>query len=149
MKFNNLSRVLCPVLVVLALQACQTRAYPPLVRARSVEIPRFMGDWYVLGCIPSIVERHEFNAVESYHLDPAGRILTVFTFNEGSFDGPLKRYTPVGFVASGRSRQTIGYCTWRRTIVRPSSAARNATTHGLWRALPLSLMPTINACVPC
>jgi apolipoprotein D and lipocalin family protein len=99
MKFSNLSRIFCPVLVVLALPACQTRAYPPLMRAQSVEIPRFMGDWYVIGCIPSIVERHEFNAVESYHLDPVGRVLTVFTFNEGSFDGPLKRYTPIGFVA--------------------------------------------------
>lgn len=98
MKFSNVSRALCPVLVVLALQACQTRAYPPLVRAQSVDIPRFMGDWYVIGCIPSVLERHDYNAVESYHQDPAGRILTVFTFNKGSFDGPLKRYTPVGFV---------------------------------------------------
>ncbi|HEX3835567.1 MAG TPA: lipocalin family protein [Steroidobacteraceae bacterium] len=101
MKFSNVSRVLCSVSVLLALQACQTRAYPPLLRAQSVEIPRFMGDWYVIGCIPSIIERHDYNAVESYHLDPAGRILTVFTFNEGSFDGPLKHYKPVGFVTPG------------------------------------------------
>jgi len=108
MKFSNVSPVLCPVLVVLALQACQIRAYPPLVRAQSVEIPRFMGDWYVIGCIPSVVERHDYNAAESYHLDPAGRIRTVFTFNEGSFDGPLKRYTPVGFVTPGTQGTSWG-----------------------------------------
>lgn len=101
MKFSEVRRVLCPLSAVLVLQACQMRDYPPLLRAQSVEIPRFMGAWYVIGCIPSFIERHDYNAVESYHLDPAGRILTVFTFNEGSFDGPVKRYTPVGFVTPG------------------------------------------------
>jgi apolipoprotein D and lipocalin family protein len=101
MKFSKAAPIFGLALAALALPACQTRSYPPLQRTRSVDIPRFMGDWYVIACIPSFVERHEFNAVESYHLDPAGRILTVFTFNKGSFQGPLKRYTPVGFVTEG------------------------------------------------
>ena len=101
MKFSNAGQICVLFLAVLALPACQTHAYPPLQRAQAVDIPRFMGDWYVIACIPSILERHEFNAVESYHLDPSGRILTVFTFNEGSVQGPLKRYTPVGYVTEG------------------------------------------------
>ncbi len=101
MKFSKAGPIFGLALAVVSLPACQTRSYPPLQRTPSVDIPRFMGDWYVIACIPSIIERHEFNAVESYHLDPAGRILTVFTFNRGSFQGPLKRYTPVGFVAAG------------------------------------------------
>jgi apolipoprotein D and lipocalin family protein len=117
MKFSNVGRALCAALGLLALQACQMRAYPPLVRAQSVEIPRFMGDWYVIGCIPSIIERHAYNAVESYHLDPAGRVLTVFTFNEGSFDGPLRRYTPIGFVTPG-SHGTI----WGMRFIWPIKA---------------------------
>jgi apolipoprotein D and lipocalin family protein len=88
-------------LVALLLCGCQTRSYPPLKRADSVDIPRFMGDWYVIGCIPSFIERHEYNAVESYHQDPQGRILTVFTFNNGAIDGPPRRMTPVGFVTNG------------------------------------------------
>lgn len=60
-----------------------------------------MGTWYVIGCIPSRIERHEFNAVESYRLDPQGRIHTVFNYNDGAPDGPAKRLTPVGFVTAG------------------------------------------------
>jgi apolipoprotein D and lipocalin family protein len=101
MKFSNAGPIFTLALAALAVPACQTRSYPPLQRTQSVDIPRFMGDWYVIACIPSLIERHEFNAMESYHLDPAGRILTVFSFNQGSFAGPLKRYTPVGFVTAG------------------------------------------------
>ena len=93
-------------LVALAVSACQTRSYPPLARAESVDIPRFMGPWYVIACIPSFIERHEYNAVETYRLDPQGRIRTVFTYNDGGFDGPFKRMTPVGFVTEG-SRGTV------------------------------------------
>ena len=117
MKWHSASRLLSVVLATLALPACQTRAYPALQRAESVDVPRFMGAWYVIGCIPSIVERHDYNAVESYRLDPAGRILTVFTFNAGSFDGPLKRYTPVGFVTAG-TRGTV----WGMRFVWPIKA---------------------------
>ncbi len=89
------------ILAALVLSACQARSYPPLKRAEAVDIPRFMGDWFVIACIPSFVERHAYNAVESYHLDPKGRILTVFTFNQGALDGPSRRMTPVDFVTEG------------------------------------------------
>jgi apolipoprotein D and lipocalin family protein len=102
MKPSNGKRTLCGlVLAALALPACHSRTYPPLQLAESVDIPRFMGAWYVIACIPSLIERHEYNAVESYHLDSDGQINTVFTFNEGSFDGPRGRLTPVGFVTEG------------------------------------------------
>lgn len=89
------------LLPALCLAACQTRSYPPLQRAESVDIARFMGRWYVIACIPSFIERHEYNAVESYHQDAQGRIQTQFTFNQGAFDGPARRMTPVGFVTPG------------------------------------------------
>jgi apolipoprotein D and lipocalin family protein len=117
MKSNNLSRICGVVLAALALPACQTRTYPPLQRAESVDIERFMGDWYVIGCIPSLIERHEFNAVESYRRAPDGRILTTFTFNDGGFEGSPKAYHPVGFVTPG-TRATI----WGMQFVWPIKA---------------------------
>lgn len=117
MRSRSVSAVAGMVLAALALPACQMRSYPPLRRAESVDIPRFMGRWYVIGCIPSFIERHEFNAVESYRLDPAGRIRTVFTFNEGSFEGPERRYTPLGFVTAG-TRGTV----WGMRFVWPIKA---------------------------
>ncbi len=102
MRFSSLVPTLAGLVLVLwGLSACQTRTYPPLLRAQSVDIPRFMGSWYVIACIPSLIERREFNAVESYRLDPQGRIRTVFTYQDGSFEAPVKRLTPVGFVTPG------------------------------------------------
>ncbi len=89
------------VIAALLLSACKTRALAPLRRAESVDIPRFMGPWYVIACIPTFIEKHEYNAVESYHQDAKGRIQTVFTFNKGGFEGPVRRMTPVGFVTEG------------------------------------------------
>jgi apolipoprotein D and lipocalin family protein len=83
---------------VCALAACGSTP-APLQTMDHVDVPRFMGRWYVIACIPTRIERVAWNAVESYRLDERGRILTTFTFLEASFDGPQKRYTPVGFVS--------------------------------------------------
>ncbi len=118
MKPSNYRRMsLSLVLVALVLSACQTRSYPPLRLADSVDVPRFMGPWYVIACIPSFIERHEYNAIETYRLDAAGRIRTVFIFNAGSFDGPARRLSPVGFVTAG-TRGTV----WGMRFVWPIRA---------------------------
>jgi apolipoprotein D and lipocalin family protein len=63
-----------------------------------VDIPRFMGDWHVISSIPLASEKDAYSAVESYRLKEDGRIQTTYTFNEGSLEGPLKTYRPVGTV---------------------------------------------------
>ena len=105
------------ILAAAAVAACQSQPYPPLQLADAVDTAQFMGAWYVIACIPSFIERSEFNAVESYRLDPDGRIRTVFTYNQGSFDGPAKRLTPVGFVTAG-SHGTI----WGMRFIGPIKA---------------------------
>jgi apolipoprotein D and lipocalin family protein len=118
MSFSNASRLIPGLLAVALLSsACQTHSYPPLHLAQSVDIPRFMGDWYVIACIPSFIERHEYNAEESYHREADGRIRTVFTFNSGSFDGPFRRLTPVGFVTEG-----TGGSIWGMRFIWPIKA---------------------------
>jgi apolipoprotein D and lipocalin family protein len=57
-----------------------------------------MGDWFVIAAIPTFIEKNAYNAIESYRLAADGTVETTFTFRDGSFDGPLKRYTPRGFV---------------------------------------------------
>ncbi len=73
-----------------------TRATIPPVAA--VDLAKFMGDWYVIACIPTFIETEAYNAVESYQLQPDGTINTRFRFNKGSFTGELKNYNPHGFV---------------------------------------------------
>ena len=59
---------------------CQSRPLPPVAMAQQVDLPRFMGDWYVIASIPTIFERDAWNAVERYQLREDGRIDTTFTF---------------------------------------------------------------------
>jgi apolipoprotein D and lipocalin family protein len=81
---------------------------PPLKTVDRVDIPRFMGDWYVIANIPTWIEEGAHNAVESYRLDTDGTIATAFTFRKGGFDGPVKRYEPRGFILDTTSNATWG-----------------------------------------
>lgn len=92
----------CTTLACVTLLAgCQTAPPAPPVRTvPRVDLQRFMGDWYVIAHIPTAVERTAFNAVESYRLNDDGSIATTFTFNQNGMDGPLKKYTPQGFVVN-------------------------------------------------
>jgi apolipoprotein D and lipocalin family protein len=94
------------------------KAEPLRAMERHVDLPRFMGDWYVIAHIPTFIEKQAYNAVESYQLDPDGSIATTFRFNQGGFDGPLKTYTPRGFI---HNRQTNAE--WRMRFVWPFKAA--------------------------
>lgn len=97
---------LAPLLA--ALGACQGTRHPPMATVSHVDLPRFMGDWYVIANIPTRLERGAHNAVEKYALAEDGTIDTTFTFNADAFDGPLKTYTPRGFVLDRQTNALWG-----------------------------------------
>jgi apolipoprotein D and lipocalin family protein len=86
--------------IATGLAACAT-GKPTIPAVADVDLPRFMGDWYVIAHIPSFPEREAYNAIESYRLDGDGRIQTTFRFRKGGFDAPLETMTPVGTVVPG------------------------------------------------
>ena len=88
-------------MALLAVLATLCASAAPLTVVSQVDLPRFMGPWYVIACIPTRIERNAWGAIESYRLAPGGRVLTEFSFHEGAFDGPLKRYRPTGFPVAG------------------------------------------------
>jgi apolipoprotein D and lipocalin family protein len=90
----------------LFLVGCQTP--PPMPAVELVDLPRFMGDWYVIASIPTFIEKGAHNAVESYRLDPDGSIATTFSFRDGGFDGAPKRYLPRAFVLDQQSNARWG-----------------------------------------
>jgi apolipoprotein D and lipocalin family protein len=94
------------VLLATMLSACSSA--PTIPTAKNVDLPRFMGDWYVIANIPTRPERDAYNAVESYKLDPDGSIATTFTFRKGAFDGPEKVMRPRGFVTDEKSNAVWG-----------------------------------------
>jgi apolipoprotein D and lipocalin family protein len=98
----------------LLLTGCQTVPRPPIALVDQVDLPRFMGDWYVIANIPTFVEKGAHNAVESYKLDKDGTVATTFTFRADSFDGPVKTYHPRGFVVPD-----TGNAVWGMQFVWP------------------------------
>ena len=70
----------------------------PVTLAQNVDLPRFMGDWYVIANIPTWFEKGAYNAKENYRLDADGDIPTVFSFNADDFNGPRKTYESKGIV---------------------------------------------------
>jgi apolipoprotein D and lipocalin family protein len=58
---------------------------------QQVSLPRYMGDWYVIGNIPYFAEKNCVDSIESYALRADGRIDNWFQCRNKSFDAPLKR----------------------------------------------------------
>ena len=92
----------------LGVASCSTMAREPVKTVAQVDLPRFMGDWYVIANIPTFIERGAYNAIESYKLNPDGTIATTFTFRQGAFDGPEKIHRPRGWVTDRASNATWG-----------------------------------------
>ncbi len=97
------------ILLSLATAACSsTSSMPPLAGLpEPVDLPRFMGDWYVISAIPihfallpMFSEKDAHNGIETYNLTADGVIETTYTFRRGSFDGPERRFTPKARVAN-------------------------------------------------
>jgi apolipoprotein D and lipocalin family protein len=90
---------------------------PPMKTVDRVDLPRFMGDWYVLGAIPASQERNAVNGVETYRLRPGTRdvVDTTYVFREGAFDGELVTLRPIGFVEDegGGARWGMKFAWWQ------------------------------------
>lgn len=86
---------------VALLAGCQTApTMPPLRTVPQVDLQRFMGDWYVVAHIPTLVEKDAYNAIESYRLNDDGSIGTTFRFNQDGMDGKVKKYAMTGHVVN-------------------------------------------------
>ena len=81
---------------------------PTIPTVETLDLKRFMGDWYVIANIPTVFEKNAFNAIESYRLDSDGSIETTFRFNKGGFDGPEKIYHSRAFVVDKDSNAHWG-----------------------------------------
>jgi apolipoprotein D and lipocalin family protein len=68
-----------------------TSVKAPLRTVQHVDLPRYMGDWYVIANIPYFAEKNCFDSIESYALRPDGNIDNWFSCRKKSFDAPLER----------------------------------------------------------
>jgi apolipoprotein D and lipocalin family protein len=108
MRINHFKRVFMMSILVSILSACATNKLTPIAGVAQVELSKFMGDWYVIAAIPTLIETESYNAIENYQLDKDGTIATTFTFNKGSLNGPVKTYKPRGFVIKNTNNALWG-----------------------------------------
>jgi apolipoprotein D and lipocalin family protein len=76
--------------LLLTLCGCSTMR-EPLRTVPHVDLPKYMGDWYVIGEIPNYAERDCVDSIESYALRQDGDIDNWFTCRKKTFDAPMKR----------------------------------------------------------
>ena len=105
MKLSKTLLVACAVL--LNASACASQL-PPIKPVAHVDLPRFMGKWYVIATIPTVFEKHAFNAVETYTLQADGNVHTTFRFNNDALDGPVKHIQSTGYVQAGSGNAVWG-----------------------------------------
>ncbi|MCB5271004.1 MAG: lipocalin family protein [Candidatus Cloacimonetes bacterium] len=79
-----------------------------------VDIPRYMGDWYVIAVIPNIIEKNAVNSIESYSLNPDGTIAVRYTYRKGSPQGKQKLMRPKGKIYNTKTNSE-----WRMRVFRP------------------------------
>ena len=114
-------KVLLLIIIGCQLSACagskMNEIATKIATVKQVDLPRFMGDWYVIAVIPTVIETDSYNAIENYKLNSDGTIATTFTFNKGASNGPVKTYHPKGFV-----KPNTGNAVWGMQFIWPIKA---------------------------
>ena len=86
-----MSKFIAAVIVLsLALAAysfASTRKAPPLTSSAQVDLPKYMGRWWVIANIPYFAENGKVATADVYALKPNGRIDNVFAYRK-AFDQP-------------------------------------------------------------
>ncbi len=102
------SRILLMALGLLVAGHAARAAEPPIAPVAHVDLPRFMGRWYVIATIPTRFEKNAYDPVETYTLQPDGSVYTEFHFRDGGFGEPLRAIHSTGFVKPGSGNAVWG-----------------------------------------
>jgi apolipoprotein D and lipocalin family protein len=107
--------VLAAALLLVACAGKEPRPMPPLSPAPSVDLPRFMGTWYVIAHVPYFFEEGKVATRDEYRLRADGRIDNDFVYKE-RFGDDDKRWRGVSTVIPGS-----GGARWKVQFVWPFS----------------------------
>lgn len=104
-------------LIFISISSCQTGPYvmPKEIKEQvvsHVDIPRFMGDWFVIASIPTPFEKGVYNGLETYTWNEEKKRVDIsFTFRKKGFNGKKGEITQKGWIAD-----TVGNSHW---LVQP------------------------------
>jgi len=87
------------ILALLALSGCaMMRGGPPLETVDSVDLERYMGQWYVIANIPYFGERGNVAGRAIYRMRDDGRMDDLYLYREGSFEAPEEEMEGIAWV---------------------------------------------------
>ena len=81
---------------------------PPLKTVAHVDLPRFMGAWYVIGTIPWFVEKENVGTMDVYKARPDGKIDITYVFHKKELSAKCQEMHALGTVVDKKSNATWG-----------------------------------------
>jgi apolipoprotein D and lipocalin family protein len=98
-------RALTTTAAVLVLSGCALLApKEPLPTVESVDLDRYMGQWYVIANIPYFGERGNVAGRAIYRQRDDGRMDDIYIYKKGDFDAPDERLEGVAWVVDDNTR---------------------------------------------
>jgi apolipoprotein D and lipocalin family protein len=102
------------VLAASLLAACATTAPLPPVATTPVDLPRYMGQWYVIAHVPYFAERGHVASSDTYTLREDGEISVRYAYREG-FSEPVQTLDSRATVRPGTGNRQ--WTTWFFRVV--------------------------------
>ncbi len=97
-------RILASLVMLLMLSGCaMMRGGVALETVESVDLERYMGQWYVIANIPYFGERGNVGGYAIYRLREDGRIDDIYRYRKGDFDAPEQELEGVAWVVDEES----------------------------------------------
>jgi apolipoprotein D and lipocalin family protein len=112
---NNRRLTIFALLMLWIVSGC-TSMKEPLRPVPHVDLPRYMGDWYVIANIPYFAEKNCVDSIESYALRSDGNIDNWFTCRKKSFDAPMKRIANAIAVVDDKSSNAVWHVKFLKVI---------------------------------
>lgn len=105
-----IKRALPGFLILLLLAGCSVTPtkMAPLKTAAHVDLPRFMGPWYVIGTIPWIVEKNNVGTMDIYRMRPDGKIDITYVFHRKELTAKREEMHAIGTVVDKKSNAVWG-----------------------------------------
>ena len=99
----------CLLLALVLLCGCMTTPkQAPLRTVDHVDLPRFMGNWYVIGTIPWIVEKNNVGTMDIYKMRPDGRIDITYAFHKTVLSAKRQEMHAIGTVLDTKTNARWG-----------------------------------------
>ena len=108
----NIIKTSLQVMVGMLLTAC-SHTEPYTKTATNVDINRFMISWHVQAGRFTSFEKDPYNSIESYTWNEKEQRIDIdFRYNQGAFNGPLKKIPQTGWIKNTTTNATWSVQPW-------------------------------------